>query len=89
MARFYSALIAMAALAALSVVAFTEFAAANEYPWCAQYTGRGGGGRNCGFLSWDQCMQTVRGMGGFCEPNAFYSSAAARPVKRIRKPHYD
>ena len=60
-------------------------AAAIEYPWCAQYTGRGGGGRNCGFVSYAQCMETVRGMGGFCEPNAFYSGTAERHVKRPRK----
>ena len=90
MGRFYSALIRMAALAALAIVAFTESAAANEYPWCAQYGGRGGGGRNCGFVSWEQCMQTVRGMGGFCEPNAFYRNATAeRPTKRTSKHHDD
>jgi hypothetical protein len=44
------------------------------YPWCAQYDGRrgGGGGRNCGFWTFDQCMATVSGIGGFCEPNAMY-----------------
>jgi hypothetical protein len=90
MGRFYSALIGMAALAALAIVAFTESAAANEYPWCAQYSSRGGGSRNCGFVSWEQCMQTVRGMGGACEPNAFYSNAAAeRPAKCTSKHHDD
>ena len=33
-------------------------------------------------------MQTVRGMGGFCERNAFYSGPEERPVRRHRK-HYD
>jgi Protein of unknown function (DUF3551) len=44
------------------------------YPWCAQYGGSGarGGGRNCGFWTYGQCMATVRGTGGYCEVNAMY-----------------
>jgi len=43
------------------------------YPWCAQYgAGRDGGGRNCGFWTYQQCFATVRGTGGYCEANAMY-----------------
>ena len=45
----------------------------DPYPWCAVYTGRGGGASNCGFRTWDQCMATVSGIGGFCQPNQFYN----------------
>jgi hypothetical protein len=34
-------------------------------------------------------MVTIRGMGGFCEPNLFYTGAADRPVRDARKRHYD
>ena len=63
MRRSYLVLFALAALAALDL--FTPSAGqAEPYPWCAQYgSGRGGGGRNCGFVSWEQCMATVRGIG--------------------------
>jgi hypothetical protein len=37
-------------------------AGAQNYPWCANYSG-GGVGTNCG---------TVSGIGGFCEPNTQY-----------------
>jgi len=48
-------------------------AQAQEYPWCAQYGGGStGGGRNCGFVSYDQCMAARFGNGGFCERNPFY-----------------
>jgi len=63
---------------ALGAVGFTaagiEPAGAEiTYPWCAQYGGkRGGGGRNCGFWTFQQCMATVSGTGGFCEANAMY-----------------
>ena len=43
------------------------------YPWCVQYGGgNDGGGRNCGFWTYEQCMGSVRGTGGFCEVNAMY-----------------
>jgi hypothetical protein len=44
---------------------------ADPYPWCAQY-GRDGG-RNCGFFTLQQCMDTVSGIGGGCERNLFYT----------------
>ncbi len=27
---------------------------------------------NCGFITFDQCMDTVRGIGGFCIRNDWY-----------------
>ena len=43
---------------------------AQNYPWCAHYSGSmGGGGTNCGFISFDQCMATVSGIGGICMRN--------------------
>ena len=86
MTKIYSALAAIAAV--LCLTAFASPAAAIEYPWCAEYSGEdSGGGRNCGFVSWDQCMLTVRGMGGMCERNLFYSGAEAKPQQRKRKRH--
>jgi Protein of unknown function (DUF3551) len=46
---------------------------ADPYRWCAQYGGRGGGGTNCGFVTFRQCQETVSGIGGFCVPNQFYT----------------
>ncbi|MGE5165401.1 MAG: DUF3551 domain-containing protein [Sphingobacteriales bacterium] len=78
-------------LAALSVPAALALTPAHAYErpydpyrWCAVYSGKGGGASNCGFLTWQQCMDTVSGIGGFCEPNQFYNprGAAGRPRKR-------
>lgn len=41
-------------------------AAAREYPWCARYDWST---YNCGFVSFQQCLATIRGIGGRCEPN--------------------
>lgn len=46
---------------------------AQNYPWCAYYSGgQGGGGTNCGFTTFQQCMATVSGIGGFCNQNTQY-----------------
>jgi len=87
MTRFNSALFAAVAIAAMAALA--RPAAAIEYPWCAQYGGNDDGGRNCGFVSFEQCMETIRGMGGFCERNLFYTGPTERPAKRARKHRKD
>ncbi len=40
-------------------------------PWCVHYGGGGrGGGTNCGFISYEQCMWTAQG-NDVCMPNGF------------------
>ena len=58
----------------------------DPYPWCANYDSRGFGGSNCGFSTWNQCMATVSGVGGFCVPNQFYNPG--RPIGRNRGARY-
>ena len=70
--------LAMVALL-LSIVAPTlGYAAPKAQPtrYCAQYRG---GGENCGFLSWQQCQQSIAGSGGLCV-------VAAIQDPRIKKP---
>ncbi|MGH6673242.1 MAG: DUF3551 domain-containing protein [Xanthobacteraceae bacterium] len=61
-------------LATLTIAAATIAPAeAQNYPWCAYYGGsRGGGGENCGFSTFAQCMADVSGIGGFCDRNTQY-----------------
>ncbi len=54
-----------------ATVALGTRAGAQNYPWCAIYS-MADSPHNCGFVSSEQCMQTVRGMGGFCMPNNLY-----------------
>ena len=52
---------------------------ADQYRWCAVYGGHDGdGGTNCGFVTYEQCMATVSGTGGYCAPNPFYTGSAKR-----------
>lgn len=50
-------------------------AEAREYPWCARYDWTT---RNCGFVSFQQCLATISGIGGRCEPNPFYKAPPPR-----------
>jgi hypothetical protein len=67
-------------LAGMSVIGMP--AHAQNYPWCAYYSGKGGG-TNCGFTSFEQCLANVSGIGGFCEPNTLYRPPIG-PHRRYR-----
>lgn len=45
---------------------------ADPYKWCAQYGATDDLGRNCGFLTYEQCRAAISGVGGICQPNPFY-----------------
>jgi len=61
-------------------------ALAQNYPWCAQYSGRAlGGSQNCGSVSFAQCMATVSGVGGFCVQNNMYQPLPPRAHKKKKK----
>lgn len=61
-------------------------AASDPYRWCAQYGQEGG--RNCGFITLQQCRDTVSGVGGDCELNTFYTGPEPQPKPRQRKPRH-
>jgi len=60
-----------------AVLAAASRAQAQNYPWCAQYSSNMGGSMNCGFTSFNQCMATVSGIGGFCIQNNTYQPPVA------------
>jgi hypothetical protein len=65
------------AMAALAQAGST--AQAREYPWCARY---GWTTYNCGFDTYNQCLATISGVGGYCERNPRFDEQ--RPRKRYR-----
>jgi hypothetical protein len=73
---------AMAAAATLAMTAAITPASAQNYPWCAHY-GTPYDDTSCGFVSYDQCLASVSGVGGFCEKNDTYKApVAAAPQAR-------
>ncbi len=77
--RFAFAL--FAALAAASFTSsFTSPAQADPYRWCAEYGGSHGG-RNCGFVTLQQCRATIAGDNrAVCVLNPYFDG------RRIRTP---
>jgi hypothetical protein len=59
-------------------------AQAQNYPWCAVYD-VGDAAYNCGFVSREQCMATVSGIGGFCSVNTQYVAPVMHPTPKARK----
>jgi len=58
-----------------AAIGLVTSAKTQNYPWCAQYGGGNmGGAMNCGFVSFEQCLATVRGIGGFCMQNNTYQA---------------
>jgi hypothetical protein len=62
------------AVATLAGLTGLRSAGAEIYrPWCVQYGGNNGdNGTTCAFTSFEQCMMTARGSGGFCVQNPWY-----------------
>jgi len=73
-------------IALLLVMAGTGSPTHADGPWCAFYDAST---YNCGFYSWEQCYETVRGgAGGWCRPNYFKSNGAVRPGRKARNNRY-
>jgi hypothetical protein len=81
-----SAILACIVFAAAMLTTAAPARAEEPYAWCAIYSGgRDGGGTNCGFVTWAQCMATISGIGGICQENPDYPSPIKRPVKKPRR----
>jgi hypothetical protein len=62
----------LAAVAATLALVSLSPAAAPVYPWCTTGASQEYGARNCGFVSFEQCMDSARGNGQHCDRNPFY-----------------
>jgi hypothetical protein len=63
-------------------------ARAQNYPWCANFAD--GAGVNCGFSTYQQCMATSQGSGGYCTKNDLYvpqHGAVAAPARGKAREH--
>jgi hypothetical protein len=49
--------------------------------WCAFYSPST---YNCGFHTYEQCLATIRGVGGYCAPNHFEGYRGGPPPSRSR-----
>jgi len=78
--------LSMIGLAAIAAAMMAPLLAhADPYKWCAVYGSRDVQATNCGFVTYQQCLATISGIGGYCTPNQFYTGPQGS--KRARKRH--
>jgi hypothetical protein len=68
------------------LVTLANAQSAYDYRWCAEYSGRTGGGMNCYFQTRAQCMASISGVGGICQPSPWFDSARYES-RRIKRSH--
>jgi Protein of unknown function (DUF3551) len=73
--------------AAFVAAAIGTPAQAQNYPWCAFYTGPFQA-TNCGFSTYQQCMATISGIGGYCQPNTTYVPPGRRTRQQRAYPYW-
>jgi hypothetical protein len=77
----------LSTLAVLTItICLEKSAEAQNYPWCAYYNFGFGGATNCGFVTYQQCLATVRGVGGSCGPSPYPSEP--QRLSRAPKRYY-
>jgi len=64
----------------VAALAMAAPASGQNYPWCSNF--HDGGGTNCGFSTYRQCMATAQGSGGSCSKNNAYAPSAGRALPR-------
>ena len=76
-------LLALAALVAgIGADATPAAAAAPSYPWCARYSSTGG---ECSFNTFQQCLDDISGIGGFCQANPGYTGPVYNYAPRRKR----
>ena len=58
-----------------AVVCIENPAEAQNYPWCAYYNDQEGCFTNCGFVTFQQCLAALSGVGGSCGANPQYQGS--------------
>ena len=73
-----------------AILCIEKPAEAQNYPWCAEYGGTPSGPTNCGFVTFQQCLDTISGIGGFCVRNNTYQPPLGphRSTKARTRPPY-
>ena len=70
-----------------ATIGFGAAAHAQNGPWCAHHDFGSDETVNCGFYSFRQCLDDVRGVGGFCSQNSTFGlrGPGRRPMHDWRR----
>jgi hypothetical protein len=77
-----------AAVAVTASFAISPDAAAvpEQFPYCAASRGDQENYMNCGFATFEACLEELKGMRGYCAPNPYYVAAPSPPAPSNSKP---
>ena len=64
------------ALAAVTVSAAAQ--SPTSYPWCSRNAKMDSGSNTCYYTSYQQCMKTISGLGGYCFESPYYHGSVAK-----------
>jgi hypothetical protein len=75
---------ALLALALTTAPASAFFKRDLNAPWCLAYSDMSGI-VDCGFYTYEECLETMWGVGGSCTPN--YNTRYAEPRRKRKRPY--
>ena len=55
-------------------------------PWCAWFTGYSYN-YDCSYFTFEQCLATIRGVGGYCARNVYPEPPRYPPPAHRKRPH--
>jgi Protein of unknown function (DUF3551) len=67
--------------AIISVVAAPSAVARSGYPYCAVSRGANIDYQDCSYATFAACLEEIRGLGGYCRPNARYVPPLVAPQR--------
>ena len=79
-------MITMAGLVAAALLADAGARNAEAAAWCAWYDAYT---YNCGYYTFEQCLATIRGAGGYCARNVYDYGRRTEPRRDRRYRYYD
>jgi Protein of unknown function (DUF3551) len=68
-----------------TVVSLALHASAEAAPWCAWMSGGRGFTSDCSYYTFEQCLATIRGLGGYCAQNVYSPPQYYGPPRRSRR----
>ena len=76
--------IVLTALVLAGTALLAQPAKADPYPWCAIYGGNDGT-QSCYYMTFQQCLTQIQGLGGFCNQNPGYTGPAVSERQQRRR----
>jgi hypothetical protein len=78
------------AFVSAALIGPTDLASAQSpysYPWCSRQDTKDSNATSCYFTSYQQCMTTLSGIGGYCYQSPYYHASAVPGQAAVKSRH--